>query len=336
MDGAAAGTAKVRGSRLLAALRLCRIEYVGFGYLALLGALVESERLLDAHLLLALLATNVLFVAWTFADNDVCDVEVDRAAQGLEQRVLVSGQLSIATARTIVAVLALAMITISALALPLGTTLALGIASLLAFAYDRVSKRWLGSDALFGLSAAALAASGAIAVRGDLELSDDSWRLVIVVCLEMCFFNAVSGGLKDLATDRRTGARTLAQTGVTAGLRVKPWFVAFAFALKILSAALASILVIGRGGPFAIVVVAIGTLSALLATGALLRSRAFDFKTIGRQLMVIEFGSRTFVLAAACGGDLPCFFALFVIPAVWYLAVARWLHGRGFALPDTF
>lgn len=323
-------------------LKLCRIEYAGFGYVALLGGLAERGLDLPLAQIFALLGANMLFGMWTFAHNDLCDLEVDRRAAALDERVLVRGDLSPRFAKLLIAVLIGAMLAISWRWLGVEATIGFIAASLLAMAYDFVSKRLLGSDLLFGGSAACLALAGAFAGNGAFSLSPLAVVVVIVIFLEHLFFNAIEGGLKDVVSDREAGAVTLAQRFVRVdgdSISIQPTFRNLGLGLKA-SALLVAAVPLVRGGQDSM-----GPLLALFLVGAtalafsvrLLSRRRYDWIAIAKDLMPIEMASRSFLpilLTERIG--LTGVILFFCLPAAWYVGFAKLVHARGMSLPKRF
>ncbi len=349
--------------RAIAILRLCRIEYSGFGYVALVGACAEVGSAVPVPTLIALIACNVFFGAWTFAHNDLCDLEIDRRSPGLDERVLVRGDLSPRDAKLVIAVLMGAMFVLAAWRLGGAAALAFAVASAFAIVYDLISKRVVGSDVLFGISAACLALAGAWSVRG-LGIPGDVACLVIAITgVEYLFFNAIEGGLKDVVSDREAGARTFAQRFIAFGGRGEPGgdadaiviggvFRFTALALKSTSIALA-FLVLARGSgsdaeaaagapstPVAAIqwiLLGIFGLCALVFSVRLLSHRRYDWPAIARDLMPLEMASRLLVpLSLANRIGWVAVAALFFVPAFWYVTMARLVHLRGFRLPKRF
>lgn len=326
----------------LSILKLCRVEYAGFGYVALLGGLAERGLDLPLAQIFALLGANMLFGMWTFAHNDLCDLEVDRRAAALDERVLVRGDLSPGAAKLLIAVLIGAMLVISWRWLGIEATVGFAAASLLAMAYDLVSKRLLGSDLLFGGSAACLAIAGAFAGNGAFALSPLAVVVVIVIFLEHLFFNAIEGGLKDVVSDRDAGAVTFAQRYVRVegdSISIQPAFRNLGLLLKASAVFVATVPLI-RGGSSEW-----GPLLALVVVGAtafafsvrLLSRRRYDWIAIAKDLMPIEMASRLFLpilLTDRIGiGGVILFLCL---PAGWYIGFAKLVHARGMSLPKRF
>lgn len=329
-------------SSIRAYLRLCRIEYWGFGYVALLGAFAQGGLVLAGGQVAALLVANVLFVAWTFAHNDFCDLELDRKADALDERVLVRGDLSPMQAVKLVSTLIALMLTISFTQLGLGPTLGFAAASVLAMSYDAISKRVLGSDLLFGASAACLALAGALAVGSWGSVSDLAKCAIAIVFVEHLFFNAIEGGLKDVMSDRRAGAITFAQRFIRVvgdRIEVSHTFVATAFGLKVTSIALAlygtSLATQSPLLPIALIAL-LGVIALFFSARFILR-REYDWPAMAKDLMPIEMASRLFVpvmLVQAIGWGVVAL--LFFIPAFWYVTLAKLVHARGMELPKRF
>jgi 4-hydroxybenzoate polyprenyltransferase len=327
---------------LRALLKLCRIEYAGFGYVAALGGLAERGADLPFAQLVALLAANQLFGFWTFAHNDVCDLEVDRKVAGLEERVLVRGDLSPRFARILIVVLGIAMLAVSQIWLGGAATLAFAAASAFALAYDAISKRVIGADLLFGASAACLPLAGAFAANGGATISPLALLVVASVFLEHVFFNAIEGGLKDIVGDRQAGARTFAQRYVRVdgdAIDTRGVFGITAHLLKGSSVALVLVTLALREPIDAVQLAVFGALGIIASvfTARLLAHRRFDWFRMAHELMPIEMASRAFVpvfLADRIGWGVAAL--LCVVPALWFVGFSKLVHSRGFALPKRF
>lgn len=329
--------------RVLPVLRLCRIEYVGFGYLALLGAFAERGDPVPVSSLVALLVANMLFVAWTFAHNDLCDLEVDRRAGALDERVLVRGDLGPRDAKVLIAVLISVMLLVSLRFAGFAAAAAFAAASLFAIGYDLISKRVLGSDLLFAASAGCLVLAGVFCATGSFAISPLGAAVVAVYFVEATFFNAIGGGLKDVVTDRRAGAVTLAQRFVRVdgeSIAIAPSFRILAVSLKATSFAIAVVSSILHGGDdvgLQLVMLALSGAAAIGFAVRLVTRRRYDWFAMAKDLMPIEMASRLFapILLFDRIGWIGLA-AFFFLPAAWYLGFAKLVHARGFALPKRF
>ncbi len=323
-------------------LKLCRVEYLAFGYISLLAAFAQCGRALPASILAALLVMNVLFVAWTFAHNDLCDLEVDRRTPALDDRVLVRGDLSPRAARIVIGVLLVSMLLVASMALPFRALAFVLVASLLAIVYDHVSKHVLGSDLLFGVSAASLCLVGALAVAPFEEVTLVAWIVVAIVFVEHLFFNAIEGGLKDVPNDKAAGAITLAQRFVATdgeSMVIGRPFVALGLLLKSTTVGLAAFALSRDPDTSRSQWIALAFFggSALVFSFRLLSHRRYDWPKMAQDLMPIEMASRLIVpivIASRIGwGGVALFF---FVPAFWYLTLAKVVHSRGLALPKRF
>lgn len=318
-------------------LQLCRVEYAAFGYVALLGALAVRGSALPASLAALLLFSNVLFVCWTFAHNDLCDVDVDRKNAELEDRVLVRGALSRRAVSRFVLVTCGLSLAAPLLLLPDARAVAwLLLATVLAMVYDVVSKRVLGADLLFAASAASLALFGAVAAGGN---SRAALLVAAIVFVEHLFFNAIEGGLKDVVSDRAAGVDTVAGRLVAVdGESLAPSlaFRALALALKTTSAALA-FAIVDHGSTAQWILLAFVVASGLGFSAKLTSMRRYDWPAMARLLIPIEMASRSLIpvaLADRIGWGWVA--ALFGVPAIWYLSLARAVHAREQLVPRRF
>jgi 4-hydroxybenzoate polyprenyltransferase len=184
----------------------------------ILGAATAGGPELQAAL--ALLAVATSFHVFAYVLNDVVDLPIDRTEARRRSTPLVSGTVSPRAALGIALVQVPVAVGIALAAGAGSDAVAVLLAAFAAMAYyDVRGKRAalpLGTDIVQGLSWAALAAYGAMAVGTPTALT---WLLCAFVVLLIAQFNGLHGGLRDLENDLRCGART---TAIFLGARPLP------------------------------------------------------------------------------------------------------------------
>lgn len=334
-------------SRLRAWGELCRVEYLGFAVTAPLGALTVAGAELAPGPFAALLLINMMTVAWGFAHNDYCDLDLDCRSADKQTRALVRGDI---TPRAVL-VLTLALIAASLLlALWLwGTTPALALlASALAAtaAYNAWGKRFPGGDlfyALAGASLFALGASTAVPGHDPTALPLLAWLLILVQLLNHFYFNAINGGVKDADADRAAGVPTLAARAIVVEeghMSVAP---AFRRATLAGAGAIAALCL----ATFALAdfpwygwqPVAVGLLGArsLWLTHRLLALGRHDRAAIAQLLVEREMTTTGMILLiypALIGWAW--LLALIAVPMAGYALAHAWLHDGRAGLPDDY
>jgi len=192
--------------------RFGRFSALSFSLLLpLLGASTASSEIVPWRLA-GLAATGLAFHLFAYVLNDVVDLPLDRTEPLRADSPLVQGLVQPSQA------LALALVQVPA-ALGVNGWLAGGRAAAAALlgglalmaVYDLYGKRIPFpplSDAVQGLAWAGLAAHGALAAGG--ATTGRTGALLALVFVYVLMINGVHGGLRDLANDRRGGARTTA------------------------------------------------------------------------------------------------------------------------------
>lgn len=165
---------------------------------------------------LRMVALGVAFHVVADVGNDVCDLPVDRTDPRRVASPLVRGLVR----PTVALLVAVAAVPVAAAAL-LGTgprpTIALAVAVALLAAYDVAGKslRWpVVADLVQGAGWAALVVVGAQVGGGATRAT---WWAAAFVVAYIALVNGVHGAVRDVASDRRAGART---TAVLLGARV--------------------------------------------------------------------------------------------------------------------
>lgn len=195
-------------------LELCRIQFAGFGILCVVGAMTVVGAELTLMQFLPLFAVHVLTIAWSFAHNDYCDYEIDRHGEDLSRRVIVRGDISRRSALIFATVIFATSLLVTTIAWPglLPAGLLMMIAALVVL-YNRLSKRFVGTDVLFATAGMLFVVLGAVSAIPNYDptlIPALTWIVVAITFLDLLNFNAVLGGFKDLVSDKEQGCRTLA------------------------------------------------------------------------------------------------------------------------------
>lgn len=328
-------------------MKLVRVEYIGFAYMAILGALAVAGAGAEARLIVPIAFVNVMVLMWTFAHNDYCDLSVDRMNEELDERVLVKGTVSRRSAAILIAVGMLLGLLGSIIPFqgPL-PTLALLLSFAFAFVYNMYSKRLPGADFLFAASATCLCLFGVCAATAYEQVAIPSivWCLLGVVFVEHLFFNMIEGGLKDVDLDGKSGIKTIARRLIECDpdgtLRVGLRFRVMAYGLKALTVALVFLPFVFMDEPWTKPQMAILVFNAVLAfyyMHRLVDVDRFDWQRMGFDMIKQEMAARTlmpFMLLDRIGWGWAI--GILAAPMVWHTSTVWFVHRRLFALPKRF
>lgn len=328
-------------------MKLVRVEYIGFAYMAILGALAVVGASADTALIAPIAFVNVMVLMWTFAHNDYCDLPVDRMSEELDERVLVKGTVSRRSAAILIAVGMILGLLGSVVPFEgLRPTMALLLSFVFAFVYNMYSKRIPGADFLFAASATFLCLFGVYAASASTgaPIPPIVWCLLGVVFVEHLFFNMIEGGLKDVDLDGRSGIKTIArrliQCDPDGTLHVGLAFRVMAYGLKTLTVVLAFLPFVLLDEPWTPPQMAILVLNAVLAfyyMHRLVDVDRFDWQRMGFDMIKQEMAARTlmpFMLLDRIGWVWAA--GILAAPMVWHTSTVWFVHRRLFALPKRF
>lgn len=328
-------------------LKLVRAEYIGFAYMAVLGALCVVGRDAGSELILPVVFVNVMVLMWTFAHNDYCDLPVDRMNEELDERVLVKGTVTRREAGVLIGAGMAAGLAAAVLSFDGPRPAAALVASFaFAFVYNLLSKRIVGADLLFAASATFLCLFGvlAAAAHAAVEVPAVAYCLLGVVFVEHLFFNMIEGGLKDVDLDGRSGIRTVARRLIRCDadgtLHVSAVFRVLAYGLKAVTVCLAFLPFLALGERWTPVQMVVLVLNAGLAFHYLHRLvdvERYDWQRMGYDMIKQEMASRTllpFMLLDRIGWGWAL--GILAAPMVWHTSTVWFLHRRLFALPKRF
>ena len=325
-------------------LKLVRVEYVGFAYMAVLGALAIGGADLELATVGWVAVVNVLVLMWTFAHNDYCDLPVDRQRSELDERVLVKGTISPSQALLVIATGILAALAIGLFRFGAAPALALLGSIAFAFAYNRLSKRLPGADLLFASSATCLCLFGMLAAGGTLtELPGVALVVLAIVFIEHLFFNLIEGGLKDADLDVQGDVDNLATRLIECRdgrMTVSPLFKTLAFGMKAVAIALAAlpfVLLDEPYGPAQLALLGLAAVVSVVSLHRLLAAREYDWRRMGQDMIAQEMASRALLPLMLLGRiGVGWVVVILLAPITWYLSTVYFVHGRLFALPKRF
>lgn len=188
------------------------------GVAPVLGAIAMQEESLLYLFLLFLV--GFLGHTYGFVLNDIIDYKIDRNAEEIKDRPLISGKISIRAAWIFAFVsLAAAFIIATGIALDTNTFFPLIV---LAFSagcitiYDLISKKFPGTDVFVAGGIFLLILYGATTV--SINITQLTWLVCILGTIQVLFMQFVAGGLKDIENDYKSGANTFA---VKLGVRIE-------------------------------------------------------------------------------------------------------------------
>ncbi|UCC93581.1 MAG: UbiA family prenyltransferase [Thermoplasmata archaeon] len=337
-----------------ARLRLWRVQTLALtalvpvvGALVFLGEPVEGDTVHASEVmpeLVLLFMTGAFLHIFGFVLNEWADLEVDRASADLQDKPLVSGDVSPEEAKwTAIVAGALTFVPLALVTLDPWPHLAMLSSLLLATAYDLWGKR-LPLDLLLAGSITMLLMVGALALGGlDTTFGPHVTLLACVAGLQFLqnlYQNAIEGGIKDADHDSAAGAKTYA---ALLGVRIDRdgelqtgWFFTnSALAMKAIQIVLllyTSVEVTRVDGHehatllwfiiFASIAVMVMTTSMMLPPVRFDRSR---LKRIFSIHELATFAAIMTVIVPLVGGWVA--FGLFILPMVWFMVVNRTLFG---------
>jgi 4-hydroxybenzoate polyprenyltransferase len=312
--------------------RFLRADTLGASItMVLLGAATAAQQL-SVTLVPGLITVALSFHIYAYLLNDVVDLPLDRTDPRRSGSPLVTGLVSPRTA------LALAMIQIPILVVlvmwldPAVTSLvALTVLIAAVSVYDLWGKRFPVPPVTDLIQGVAWAALGWLAA--DLVGETTGWTVVLAVYFLMFILlaNGVHGSIRDLANDRRHGARTTAtwfgaRFGPGGEVRVEGAYLAYALGLQVLTVALAFVpTVLGWEQPGWLRPIAIAVAGASSTRFLVMATRAADRHrqlVLGAWHLILVLASVFLMLATRLPGwALVAAIGCYVLPFASY----RWL-----------
>ena len=198
--------------------------------------------------------------AWGFSLNEIGDLEVDRMSDSLSHKPLVSGSLSKGNAWVLSIIplvssslLLLLLIVYNGVDLLIPVILFSG-STLSGIIYDMKGKEF-PSDIFVSIWILLLVLSTSSAVVDGFKVGIGVIAVASLSSLQLLFNNSVEGGIKDLKSDRMTGAKTMAITlgcrAVDGGSNLTSSFIAWGYTLRstfVLCASVFSLLLVQSAG----------------------------------------------------------------------------------------
>ncbi|MCK4718393.1 MAG: UbiA family prenyltransferase [Thermoplasmata archaeon] len=200
-------------------LKLSRFHAAGAVWIVpLSGALAQGGRAIDPLFLLQLLVISVAAYVFGVVTNEIVDLPFDKKNRSVSTKPLVSGTVPMSTAIGLVlfsgAVGACAVFLFWGL-FPLLVYL---LCTIMGMMYNFLGKKVCGADVFIALWAASLCFLGALAVSGPYSITPLAYVLGAMWFFRLMFSNSVSGGLKDIESDRKNRGRTIP---IGLGVRVR-------------------------------------------------------------------------------------------------------------------
>ena len=190
------------------------------GISPVMGAIAMG--MFDLHYLILLFLIGFFGHTYGFVINDIFDYETDKHNKELSDRPLISGTISMKKA-WLFAIFAVTASFVIAIYLAYTTQkyfplIILVLSAATITLYDKISKKLPLMDVFDSLAVFFLVLYGVTFVTNNLtDITILAWLVCILGGLQVFFMQLVPGGLKDIANDYRTGAKTVA---VKMGVRV--------------------------------------------------------------------------------------------------------------------
>ena len=194
---------------------LIRVQQLGTSVTAIIGALTVKGIELGLTNLLVLFFIGLLVNVGGQIHNDIVDVEIDKRSKELKKRPLVSGTVSMKTAKIIILLCLIAVIALLVVFIPnVYAIIILFIGFGSGTLYNLYSKKLPGSDLFLSVCMAFFIFFGAVAVTDNFQGINDigimTWIVAAITFIHVFLMDALGGGLKDLKNDKNAGAKTLA------------------------------------------------------------------------------------------------------------------------------
>lgn len=320
-------------NKVVAYARLLRIP--GIGGLAIppvIGAI--SVGILDFYSLLIVFAIGTLAALYGFILNDYADVEVDKAAEELHGKPLVSGDISIKTALIIcVFFILLSFLLVGILwygqtidSLKFGALLSLILAGTLGSIYDFYGKKIVGSDFLVAISVAFVFLFGALSFGQPTIIT---WIIFILTFNQILHMNAVEGGIKDADHDPIMGVKNISLAlGVKIrgiNITIPASFKVFSIGIRLFSAILLFLPFFVFGYEYynwQLIILGLAIIGVLFFSIKLLSIKVFDRNKIRKYIAVQSFLRYSLVpimLISIKPLNLTYSVILIIFPIVWYI-----------------
>jgi 4-hydroxybenzoate polyprenyltransferase len=294
--------------------------------------------------LVLLFMTGAFMHIYGFVMNEWADIEVDRASSDLQDKPLVSGEISPGEAKwTAIVAFALCFVPLALVTQDPMPHITLLCALMVAGAYDLWGKR-LPLDVLLAGSITLLLMVGAQALGGfDPNYAPHMTLLACVGGLQFLqnmYQNAIEGGIKDADHDAAAGARTYAAIlGVrvnadgdmeTGGLFTNSALVMKAIQIVILLYTAVEVTDLSSEGSSTLLwVILFASIALMVVTASIMLPPVrFDRSRLKRLFSIHELATYAAILTVVVplvGGWVAL--GLFLLPMVWFMAINRLLFG---------
>ena len=327
---------------------LIRIQQLGTSVTAIIGALSVRGMNLELSNVFLLFFICLIVNVGGQVYNDLCDLKIDKLSKELNQRPLVKGTISIKSAKTIILLCLIMVLTLIFYFYPSVYAISIIVLSFLfGTLYNIYSKKIPGSDLFLSASMALFFLFGAIVVTPNFEGFQDinifTWILFTLIFIHVFLMDALGGGLKDAENDRKAGAKTLAvYLGVTTD---KILFIPLIYKIIIMSFEISTI--IFTASLFIIFNMDFSTIQLILiilliigmvtSTLRLLQMKEFDrkkIKYINRNHELFGFILVPMILFNSIG--FFWFLFLILLPISWFIIFNYILYRDSWRKPKTF
>jgi 4-hydroxybenzoate polyprenyltransferase len=318
-------------NKVVAYARLLRIP--GIGGLAIppvIGAI--SVGILDFYSLSIVFAIGALAALYGFILNDYADVEVDKLAEELHGKPLVSGDISVKTA-LIICVFSILLSFLLVIILWYGQTidylkfgalLSLFLAGILGSIYDFYGKKMVGSDFLVAVSVAFVFLFGALSFGQPTIIT---WIIFILTFNQILHMNAVEGGIKDADHDPLMGVKNIASAS---GIKMRGMNISIPASFKIFSMGIRLFSAFLLFTPFVffgykyyswqLALLTLGIIGVLFFSTKLVSIKTFDRNKI-RKYIAIQSFLRYSLVPIMLIPIIPLIYSLvlLIFPIAWYI-----------------
>lgn len=268
--------------------------------------------------------------AWANSLNEYSDRHIDRKAGYLTHKPLVSGTISDKTALIIVWVLFGLHFPITILvASGMLTYIMYFITVVLLYIYNAHGKKFYGSDYVLALAIFSWYVYG-VSAAGSFYFTTALVALGLIAAVQVAFNNSVEGGIKDVESDRKGNARTLA---IMAGVKwedriyVPLGFNLYAASLKLVQLVLLWVVYTDIGHPVEFVVAAGFLVLAIIVFYLPLKETSSRKDVLKRFTAVEVLSFLAFLVSASSitGPVVPI--VLFLTALIWFMFINLIMYG---------
>jgi len=183
-----------------------------FGALSILSLGVK----IDYIDILLMFIIGLISAIYSFVSNDIIDIEIDKLSEDTKKRPLVTGTISIKSAK-IISILCIIIAFIIAFFFYYRphisfylAILSMILAAILGTIYNVYGKKFATSSIVASISESFLVLVGVFLISPDASLSIFSWVIIVLMFNQTLFMTAVIGGIKDADHDYLLNVKNLA------------------------------------------------------------------------------------------------------------------------------